>query len=147
MSKFCANCGKEIAETDNVCSNCGTPVGGKAPVNNAGNAPLEGQYKTYAIVSLVCGISSIALCWWHWVLAIICIILGVVAIIFSVKAKKGGKSGMATAGLVCGIIGLALAVLEAACLGCIACAACGIKNAVEGASTNLNNIDWSKYLN
>ena len=28
MSKFCTNCGKELEDSANVCSNCGTPVNG-----------------------------------------------------------------------------------------------------------------------
>lgn len=31
MSKFCENCGAELKDTDNVCSNCGTPVENAEP--------------------------------------------------------------------------------------------------------------------
>lgn len=130
MSKFCANCGNEMDEADNVCSNCGKPASGKAP--NV-NAPVEGPYQTYAIVSLVCGICSIVLCWFYWVLALICLILGIVAIVFAIKAKKGGKNGLATGGLVTGIIGVVMSVLVCIGFAFISCLAvrvvgCGIES-------------------
>ena len=149
MSKFCSNCGNELKAEDNVCTSCGTPVNGAAPVSD-NEKPIEGKYKTYAIISLVCGICSLVLpligglilsilsitllktSSFSWIISLICIGLGIAAIILSVKAKKGGKSGMATAGLVCGIIGLIFSTLGFACYGCISCISCGFRNAVSG---------------
>ena len=37
MAKFCTNCGKEVNETDNVCSNCGTNLNGNNQNFNQNN--------------------------------------------------------------------------------------------------------------
>ena len=71
MSKFCSNCGKELAENSTFCPNCGTPIGGTNPSQNNNssvntntnvNAPVL-EYRDIAvaiILSIVtCGIYAI----------------------------------------------------------------------------------------
>ena len=41
MAGYCANCGGSLGDNDRVCGNCGTPVGGKAPMN--AGAPMGGN--------------------------------------------------------------------------------------------------------
>ncbi len=67
---------------------------------------------TYAIVTLVLGIVSIALIFFGWS-AIIGLGCGIVAIVFAKKTKKESSENepMATAGFICGIIGTALSGL------------------------------------
>lgn len=65
MSKFCSNCGKELAENSTFCPNCGTPIGGTNPKQNNStnvNAPVL-EYRDIAIAIILsivtCGIYGI----------------------------------------------------------------------------------------
>ena len=50
MSKFCVNCGKEIPEGNNVCTNCGAPVN-NSPVTSA--PTTQAQAGTTVVVNNV----------------------------------------------------------------------------------------------
>ncbi len=89
---------------------------------------MEQQKNTFGIVSLVCGIVGLILCWFGYS-AFISLACGIVAIIMSNKSKAAiGNNGMATAGLVLGIITLAIAaiavIIVLACASVVGCAAC-----------------------
>lgn len=95
---ICQNCGSQIPDNAQVCSNCGAFTNAPAQpyYNNAQAVPGKG----FAIASLVLGIVSFFL---------FPIITGTLGIILGVVAKnKGCSSGLATGGIACGIIGLAL---------------------------------------
>lgn len=67
MSKFCSNCGKEIAENSAFCPSCGTPIGGTNPnQNNSNNTSINApvlEYRDIAIAIILsivtCGIYGI----------------------------------------------------------------------------------------
>lgn len=67
MSKFCSNCGKEIAENSAFCPSCGTPIGGTNPnQNNSNNTSINApvlEYRDIAIAIILsivtCGIYAI----------------------------------------------------------------------------------------
>lgn len=93
---ICQNCGSQIPDNAQVCSNCGAFTNAPAqPYYNAQTVPGKGL----AIASLVLGIISLFL---------FPIVTGTLGIILGVVAKnKGCSSGLATGGIVCGIIGVA----------------------------------------
>ena len=69
MSKFCINCGKEMAEEDNVCGYCGTPANGniqnelqEQPVANSIPYTQQAPTNGMAIAGLIISISSLILC-------------------------------------------------------------------------------------
>ena len=67
MSKFCSNCGKELAENSTFCPNCGTQIGGTNPnQNNSSNTNVNApvlEYRDIAIAIILsivtCGIYGI----------------------------------------------------------------------------------------
>lgn len=67
MSKFCSNCGKELAENSTFCPNCGPPIGGTNPnQNNSNNTSINApvlEYRDIAIAIILsivtCGIYGI----------------------------------------------------------------------------------------
>ena len=67
MSKFCSNCGKELAENSTFCPSCGTPIGGTNPnQNNSNNTSINApalEYRDIAIAIILsivtCGIYGI----------------------------------------------------------------------------------------
>ena len=67
MSKFCSNCGKELAENSTFCPNCGTQIGGTNPnQNNSSNTKVNApvlEYRDIAIAIILsivtCGIYGI----------------------------------------------------------------------------------------
>lgn len=128
----------------------GAPMGG-APMGGAPMGqlqPTDPNAKTFAIISLVCGIAGIALPWWSTWLPFITLIASIVGLVFSVKARNGlpadGK-GMATAGLVLCIIGIVLSTISSICSICVLCAA----SAIQGSVDELNNYlgTMSGYIN
>lgn len=136
----------------------GAPMGG-APMGGApmGGAPMgqlqptDPNAKTFAIISLVCGIAGIALPWWSTWLPFITLIASIVGLVFSVKARNGlpadGK-GMATAGLVLCIIGIVLSAIGTACSICVLCVGSAVKDGLEGASDYLNTLSgYTGYIN
>lgn len=110
MAKFCINCGKELQDTDRVCSSCGTPVDGAVQptttvvVNNAQPKQTNGLALAGFIVSLV----STLLCCGS--LNIISLILSIIG---AVKAKdlNGSGKGLAIAGIIISALGLILLIL------------------------------------
>ena len=110
MAKFCINCGKELQDTDRVCSSCGTPVNGAVQptttvvVNNAQPKQTNGLALAGFIVSLV----STLLCCGS--LNIISLILSIIG---AVKAKdlNGSGKGLAIAGIIISALGLILLIL------------------------------------
>ena len=130
---FCNNCGTQLPDNANVCSNCGTPVNGGAqqpqyqqpvqpqyqqPVQPQYQQPVQPQYQQpyaaapqgkqpahgMAIAALVCGL--VGLFFFPAILGCIATILG------SVAKKKGNTSGIATGGMVLGIIDVAWYLLS-----------------------------------
>ena len=67
MSKFCSNCGKEIAENSAFCPSCGTAIGGtNSNQNNSNNTSINApvlEYRDIAIAIILsivtCGIYGI----------------------------------------------------------------------------------------
>ncbi len=138
---FCTNCGSQLPEGANNCTNCGTavaqatpavevvtetvPVVEPAPVAApAPAAPAAAPGKGMAIASLVCGL--VALFCSGGTLSILALIFGIIA------KKQGSKSGMATAGIVLGAVGIALMII--AVVFCVVVYGIGIAAAIsEGA--------------
>ena len=111
MARFCTNCGKEVPEGNNACSNCGTMLNGAAAapaqqtvVVNAQPAQGNGMAPAGFIVSLV---SSILCCGSFNLISLILSIVGLV------KSKEvGGKGkGLAIAGIIISALGLILLIL------------------------------------
>lgn len=104
MANFCRNCGKEIGENQNVCSNCGTFV----------NNPVDDASRK-ATVGLVLGLVSIV----AWILPLAGYPVTICGIVFSAKGLKSeaGK-GKATAGLILSIMFL-IATLINSFLGAV----------------------------
>lgn len=132
---FCNNCGTQLPDNANVCSNCGTPVNGGAqqpqyqqpvqpqyqqpvqpqyqqPVQPQYQQPVQPQYQQpYAAPQGKQPGHGMAIA------ALVCglvglfffpAILGAIATILgSVAKKKGNTSGVATGGMVLGIIDVA----------------------------------------
>ncbi|MBR3210725.1 MAG: zinc ribbon domain-containing protein [Bacilli bacterium] len=119
MAKFCVQCGNEIPEGNNVCTNCGTAVNG-APVAHA--QPAQGgttvvvnqtpaQVKKsngMAIAGFVVSLVSTILC---------CGSLNMISLILSIigvaKAKDydGAGKGLAIAGIIISAIGIVVLLL------------------------------------
>ena len=57
MAKFCPNCGKEVRETDNNCSNCGQPL----KINNYNNTNNNYSNNTNQRSKIAAGILGIFL--------------------------------------------------------------------------------------
>lgn len=115
MAKFCPSCGREVAETEIFCANCGTSLNGGVNPNNTNmmnnmntvntttnnvNKPGSGM----TIAGFVCSLVSF-LC---------CGLLSIVGLILSIIGLKNIKSGkedaskkwMAIVGIVLSSIGL-----------------------------------------
>ncbi len=110
MAKFCTNCGKEIAEGNAVCTECGTPVDGAVAQAQPTVVINNGQAKQsngLAIAGFVTSLVSTFLCCGSF--SVIALILSIVG---AVKAKDYGGSGkgMAIAGIVISAIGIVLLI-------------------------------------
>ena len=112
MARFCTNCGKEVPEGNNACSNCGTMLNGAAPTPAAqptvvvNSQPAQGNGMATAgfVVSLV---SSLLCCGSFNLISLILSIVGLV------KSKDvGGKGkGLAIAGIIISALGLILLII------------------------------------
>lgn len=131
----------------------GAPMGG-APMGGAPMGqlqPTDPNAKTFAIVSLICGIAGIALPWWSTWLPFITLIASIVGLVFAVKARNGlpadGK-GMATAGLVLCIIGIVLSAIGTACSICVLCVGSAVQDSVDELNNYLGTISsYTGYIN
>lgn len=100
------------------------------------------QLKGKAIASMVLGIVSVALPWFHWVTAIISLVAGIVGLVLAVQVRKGCQEagvkpdGISMAGLVLSIIGIVIAFIMFIVLMCAFCAAASILGAY-GEALNL----------
>lgn len=90
MNKFCANCGKELKESENVCTNCGTIIQ---------NTQKETDKK--ASVGFILGLISII----AWLLPLAGYPVSICGIVYSSKGLKSSTNkGKAIAGLVLSIV-------------------------------------------
>ncbi|MBP5678244.1 MAG: zinc-ribbon domain-containing protein [Bacilli bacterium] len=110
MAKFCINCGKELGDTDKVCSQCGTPVDGAAPAQaTTVVAPARAQKSNgLALAGFIVSLVSTILCCGSF--NVISLILSIVG---AVKAKDcgGNGKGLAIAGIIISAIGLILLIV------------------------------------
>ena len=118
---FCSNCGAEIAEGTDFCPNCGTDQAQNVAVQESQmidteaaaqafeEAPttLTGAAKVMSIISMICGIVSLATCYGGLVPGIAAIILASLAS----KKAPGIPNSMAKTGKITGIIGTILSSL------------------------------------
>ena len=119
MAKFCVQCGNEIPEGNNVCTNCGTPVNG-APAAQVQPAPAsttvvvnqaqaqQKQSNGMAIAGFVVSLVSTLLCCGSF--NVISLILSIVGV---VKAKDcgGAGKGLGIAGIIISAIGIVIVIL------------------------------------
>lgn len=121
--KYCGNCGNQMQDMDNVCSQCGTPVDRRIQVHHSqGNI---NKTNNKAVLGMILGIVSF-LGFYIPLIPVISSIVGIVLSVMGMKEAdnyKGGK-GMAIAGLVCGIIALILSAMMTGCYACFGCAIC-----------------------
>ncbi len=103
MSKFCSNCGTEIAEGANACSNCGTLINKPqtASVNN------NNQTNGFAIAGFVLSLVSLVCCGATSLLGLIFSIIGLV----QSKKFNGNGKGLAIAGIIISCIFVIIVVL------------------------------------
>ena len=110
MTKYCSNCGNEIKEGANACSNCGTMVNADSKpavvVNNVQST--QGKSNGLAIAGFIVSLVSTLLCCGSF--NVISLILSIVGV---VKAKDydGSGKGMAIAGIIISSIGLLILIL------------------------------------
>ena len=111
MARFCTNCGKEVAETEAFCANCGTSLnGGVNPnntnmmntMNNTNNVNKTGSGMT--IAGFVCSLVSFLCC---GLLSIVGLILSIIGLRNINSGKEdASKKWMAIVGIVLSSIGL-----------------------------------------
>lgn len=104
MAKFCVNCGNELGENDNACSNCGTFINTEAKVVLD---KKEEKTNGFAIAGFILSLISILCCGSTSVLGLVFSIIGVV----KAKNYNNNGKGLAIAGIVIGCIGLLLLIL------------------------------------
>ena len=132
---FCPNCGNPVEENANFCCKCGadmavpnaTPAD-EAPQTPADTAPdyqalvyppeqpIEKNKvgKIFSLVSLLCGIISLVLCWIPFVMeipAIAAVVLGILGI------KKNGSKGKCITGIILGAIAFVLILIVSLAVG------------------------------
>ena len=119
--KFCANCGNQMHDTDNACSQCGTLVDRNLrayyPVQNE---PKESNVK--AIVGLILGLCS-NIFFWVPFLPVAGSIIGIVISVMGMKDAdiiRNGK-GIAIGGLACSILALIIGGMLTSCYMCYGC--------------------------
>lgn len=111
MSKFCPNCGNELANDGKFCTSCGATAGN---VNNGNAAPVNVTVNTQsesngmAVAGFVISLVSFFLCCGslNW-LSLIFSIVGLV----QAKSKNGNGKGLAIAGIVISCIVMVLFIL------------------------------------
>ena len=106
--RYCAHCGKEIADEAVICLNCGCSVRKINPVIPPESAPNPNPIATemsesqLATWSKICGIVSFFIGWFA---------LGITAIVLACMSKEdtnGVMCSSAKVGYVCGIVSTAL---------------------------------------
>ena len=98
MNKFCANCGKELNENQDICTNCGTII-----------KNVERDSDKKANVGLILGLISIV----AWILPLAGYPVSICGIVFSSKGLKSKtEKGKAIAGLVLSIVFLVFTVFN-----------------------------------
>ena len=122
--RFCGDCGNQMQDTDNVCSQCGARVNRNIRAYYPGqNEPKATNIK--AILGLILGICSNVL-FWMPIVPVLASIIGIVVSVIGMKDAdelRSGK-GMAIAGLVCSIIALIVGGMFTSCYMCYGCAIC-----------------------
>ena len=104
MSKFCSNCGAEIADGANACSNCGTLVNKlQASSVNTNNNQTNGL----AIAGFVLSLVSLVCCGATSLLGLIFSIIGLV----QAKKYNGNGKGLAIAGIIISCIFVVIVIL------------------------------------
>lgn len=122
---FCPICGKDNAETEAFCANCGNPLHRPAvtPQPQAvpsapASAPFSGELpgKTQGLVGMILGIVSIVLGCCSPFITLPCGIAGIILSAISMRKAKATlqKNNQALAGLICAIIGVVLSLLSVA---------------------------------
>lgn len=101
MAKFCTNCGREVNEGDNVCSNCGNVLNGAQHSNPtpvyANSTVTQSGSNGMAIAGFVVSLVSTILCCgaFNW-LALVFSIIGLV----NAKNYNNNGKGLAIAGII-----------------------------------------------
>ncbi|MBQ4068327.1 MAG: zinc-ribbon domain-containing protein [Lachnospiraceae bacterium] len=122
--RFCGDCGNQMQDTDNVCSQCGARVNKNIRVYYPkSNEPKATNIK--AVLALIIGIVSNVFFWLPF-LPVITSIIGIVVSIIGIKDASELKSGkgLAIAGLVCSILALIIGGMCTSCYMCFGCAVC-----------------------
>ncbi len=105
MARYCVNCGKELNESDNVCSNCGTRVEGKKTYVN--QVSESSKTNGFAVAGFVLALLSFFCCGSTSVLGLVFSIVGLVN---SKKYNDNGK-GLAIAGIAISCVGVLILVI------------------------------------
>lgn len=102
MGNFCRNCGKALAPTEYICTNCRTNT------YNMGNIQ-ENTVETKATVGFILGLSSSA----AWLLPLLGYPVTICGIVFSALGLKSIKNkSKATAGLILSIVFLVATLIN-----------------------------------
>ena len=138
MSKFCTSCGKEIEDSANVCSNCGTPVDGGAVTNTVTvQQPVATEKGNgIAVAGFVLSLISLLCCGFLSVLGLIFSIIGLVN-----APKVGGKGkGLSIAGIIMSSIAIIILILYFAFMPSFTNT---INDIINNEWSNIENTDWS----
>ena len=108
--RYCAHCGKEIADEAVICLNCGCAVQKRAPLITPQSPPpavtiIEETEPQLAVWAKICGIVSFFFGWFA---------LGITAIVLAQMSKTETQNQMcpsAMVGFVCGIISTCLSFI------------------------------------
>ncbi len=101
---FCPNCGHEMKDDLKFCPNCGAQIENGKIVSAKEDAGHKNEVdKEYELVSMVCGILSLIIPFFNF-------ILGIIACVFSKKATN--KTSYSKVGKITGIIGIVLGSLS-----------------------------------
>lgn len=104
---YCNKCGKEVDNNEKFCPYCGNKLTDDAVVSGETTTATSNASLVFAIIGLVLGISSIALCF----VPIFGIMLGLAGIVLAILGLKSRKHGMAVTGLALSIVGAILSVI------------------------------------
>ena len=88
MGKYCVNCGKELVDNENTCSNCGFIINNNDKASNLG------------LTGFILGLVGI----FAWLLPFIGYPVTICGIVFSSKGLKSNNRGKSITGLVLSII-------------------------------------------
>jgi biopolymer transport protein ExbD len=128
--KICPYCGAELEDDYKFCPTCKKMLEDstedKAITEDLSNQDIftlpesissgdkgpDQKAVIYAIIGMSCGIASLVLFWFGFLMmGFFPIALGIAGIVFSALSKKKGKDKKATVGLVTSIIGLILSII------------------------------------